>query len=262
MYLIYLDESGNTGHNLKDQEQPLFALGALIVPEQEWQGLEDALKSLVLHYFPAKPTHVEIHAKDIRSGRSYYREIALQERLAFLRDCIGLVNARSLRLVCRTIEKKRFAGWIECSFPKGVCVNPHVVAFPLVARVLDDYLQAQGADARGILISDENREIVGDIKKTTDLLRLADGSLRLHRIIEQCFFVDSKTSLVLQLCDICTFYCRKMGELDTGHAAAPYDLEMIEGIRLALHEGPEAFHDTIEWVIAGQKKGAARGQNP
>ena len=33
MHLIYLDESGQTGTNLKDPVQPIFVLGALIVPE-------------------------------------------------------------------------------------------------------------------------------------------------------------------------------------------------------------------------------------
>ncbi len=40
MHLIYLDESGNTGGNLGDSEQPVFLLGALMVPEECWQDLE------------------------------------------------------------------------------------------------------------------------------------------------------------------------------------------------------------------------------
>ena len=36
MHFIYLDESGNTGNNLNDVTQPIFVLGALIVPEEKW----------------------------------------------------------------------------------------------------------------------------------------------------------------------------------------------------------------------------------
>jgi Protein of unknown function (DUF3800) len=34
MYLIYLDESGNTGNNLQETQQPVFVLAALLVPEE------------------------------------------------------------------------------------------------------------------------------------------------------------------------------------------------------------------------------------
>ena len=43
MYLVYLDESGNTGLNFNDPQQPVFLLCALIVEEQCWQQLEKDL---------------------------------------------------------------------------------------------------------------------------------------------------------------------------------------------------------------------------
>ena len=45
MHLVYLDESGNTGTDLKNAQQPVFALAALIVPEACWQSLEQELLS-------------------------------------------------------------------------------------------------------------------------------------------------------------------------------------------------------------------------
>lgn len=33
MHLVYLDESGNTGKDRKDSQQPVFVLAAMIVPE-------------------------------------------------------------------------------------------------------------------------------------------------------------------------------------------------------------------------------------
>jgi hypothetical protein len=39
MHLIYLDESGQTGTNLRDTVQPVFVLGALVVPESCWLAL-------------------------------------------------------------------------------------------------------------------------------------------------------------------------------------------------------------------------------
>ncbi len=40
MHLIYFDESGNTGNNLNDHQQPIFVLCALAVPEDRWLQVE------------------------------------------------------------------------------------------------------------------------------------------------------------------------------------------------------------------------------
>lgn len=37
MHLSYFDESGNTGNNLTDDNQPVFVLCALAVPADRWQ---------------------------------------------------------------------------------------------------------------------------------------------------------------------------------------------------------------------------------
>jgi len=39
MNLVYIDESGSTGLNLKDSQQPVFLLAAMILPESKWFSL-------------------------------------------------------------------------------------------------------------------------------------------------------------------------------------------------------------------------------
>ncbi len=52
MHLVYFDESGNSGNNQNDPQQPIFVLGALIVPETCWQAVEADLESSVEELFP------------------------------------------------------------------------------------------------------------------------------------------------------------------------------------------------------------------
>ncbi len=52
MHLVYLDESGQTGTNLRDTIQPVFALGALVVPESVWLPLEKDLLAAIERSFP------------------------------------------------------------------------------------------------------------------------------------------------------------------------------------------------------------------
>lgn len=47
MKLIYTDESGNTGLNLKDKQQPIFLLVCIIIDENQWFDLEDDYHKLI-----------------------------------------------------------------------------------------------------------------------------------------------------------------------------------------------------------------------
>lgn len=69
MYLIYFDESGNSGTNLADPQQPVFVLGALIVPETAWQAIEAELEHALDQLLPPpRVPSFEIHAGDLRQG--------------------------------------------------------------------------------------------------------------------------------------------------------------------------------------------------
>lgn len=260
MHLIYLDESGNSGTNLRDPGQPLFVLAALIVPEDVWAALESDLKKAADEFFPEpRPDRFEIHATEIRNGNGYFRQFSVEHRLAFRDACLDIASRYELRLIYRAIEKIRFARWIEQTLGSGIRINPHIAAFPLVARVADEYLQSLPGNTRGIFISDELREIIPDVEKAIFLLHGAEGTLRLNRIVEKGFFIDSTKSRVLQLCDLCAYHVKKLEERKLGLAAKAIDDGGISRIVPLIHRGNEALQDTLQWIIDQQKKGAARG---
>ncbi|HVU35300.1 MAG TPA: hypothetical protein VHE61_17825, partial [Opitutaceae bacterium] len=51
-----------------------------------------------------------------------------------------LTQRHKLRFIYRRIIKRQFAEWTMRTFGPGVAINPHAMAFPLVARVVDEYL--------------------------------------------------------------------------------------------------------------------------
>lgn len=123
-----------------------------------------------------------------------------------------------------------------------------------MARVVDEYLKTLPGSPLGIFIADENREIIGDVEKTIRMLRGTEGTLKLGQIIEKGFFIDSTTSLVLQLCDLCAYSIRKKEETKAGSVAKPIDQRGIELASSLIHIGDEAFQDTMDWMISLQKK--------
>jgi Protein of unknown function (DUF3800) len=70
LHLVYLDESGNTGTNLNDTEQPIFLLATLIVPEAAWQSFERDLEQAIVHHVP---TMADCHRQADKKGASVTR---------------------------------------------------------------------------------------------------------------------------------------------------------------------------------------------
>lgn len=256
MHLIYLDESGNTGNNLTDPGQPIFVLCALVVPEEQWLPVEKALDAVIERFFPApRPGDFEVHANEIINARGFFRQFSIQHRLDFFAALAGVAQSHGLKLIHRALAKKRYARWLADRFGSGVVINPHIAAFPLVAQVINAYLKELPGSPLGILISDENKDVVRGVEKSIRTLRGgASGALQLDRIVEKGFFIESKKSVLLQLCDVCAYGVRRMEEQKAGAPIKPIDQHCIAPIKPLIHRGSEQLMDVLTWLEAEQKK--------
>lgn len=254
MYLVYFDESGNSGTNLTDPQQPVFVLGALIVPETSWQAVEaDLDRALDTHFPPPRPSAFEVHAGDLRQGTGDFKGVPIAKRLALRDDWLRIAARHQVRFIYRAITKTRYERWMKSAFGQHITVNPHLAAFPLVAQVVNNYLRQLSPSALGIIISDDNREVVDDIERFLKLLRAASGTLRLDRIIEKGFFIDSRKSLLIQLADLCALHARKDEERKIGLPPKTVDDTGIELLKGLVHRGEESFPDVIQWLQQVQK---------
>jgi hypothetical protein len=255
MHLIYFDESGNSGAGLADTAQPVFVLCALLVPEQKWMPLEKDLQQAIEAAFPSpRPDEFEVHANELANPRGFFRTFPIAHRLAFRDSWFAIARQHNLRVVYRAIEKKRFQQWVSATLGAGVSLNPHIAAFPLVARVVNDLLRSQPGAPLGIIISDENREVVRDIEKSIRLLRGIEGQLQLGQIVEKGFFIESHKSLPLQLCDLCAFAARKAEEKKLGITLKPVDVSWAGLVEPLVHRGDEKLPDILAWLTSEQKK--------
>ncbi len=254
MHLIYFDESGNSGTNLADPQQPVFVLGALVVPETSWHAVEADLEQALNTHFPEpRPSAFEVHAGDLRQGTGDFKGVPVARRLALRDDWLRIAARHRLRFIYRAITKSRYERWMKSAFGHHISINPHLAAFPLVAQVANNYLRQLSPPALGIIISDDNREVVDDIERFLKLLRATSGTLRLDRIIEKGFFIDSKKSLLIQLADLCTLQARKDEERKIGLPSKSIDDDGIDLLKPILHRGEESLPDVIQWLQQVQK---------
>lgn len=74
MILIYIDETGDTGNNLKDPQQPIFVLGAMLVNEKIWQSLEKRFEAIVKDNFSDHvPENFELHTMDLIGKKGFFK---------------------------------------------------------------------------------------------------------------------------------------------------------------------------------------------
>jgi hypothetical protein len=200
--------------NLADSSQPVFLLGALIVAEDRWQTIDAKLRAAVAALLGTEVRDdFEVHGTDLRNGRRLFEGVEPAKRTALRDAWISIGEEEQLTVIFRAIDKRRFRDWIESQFGNSVRFNPHIAAFPLVARVIDDWLGTRKPlPARRILISDANFEVSRDIEKAVTLLRGSSGVVKLQYVVEKGFFIDSRKSPLLQLCDLFTFYLRRREE--------------------------------------------------
>ena len=255
MYLVYFDESGNTGNHLDHAQQPVFVLAALLVPAAAWNEIEADLEKVIESSFPSpRPAEFEIHANELINSRGYFRQFPIPHRLKFYADCMAVAQHHGLKVVHRAIAKKRYADWLLRAFGAGVSINPHIAAYALVAQVVNALLKAMPGSPRGVFISDENKEVVKDIEKSHRLLRGTPGPLRLSQVIEKGFFIDSRKSLLLQLADLCAYSLRHREEQLAGLPVKPLHTQIIPLVEPLMHQGKEPLNDIIAWLQDEQKK--------
>ncbi|MDX2109648.1 MAG: DUF3800 domain-containing protein [Verrucomicrobiota bacterium] len=254
MHLIYIDESGNTGTNLSDPQQPVFLLCALIVPEDRWLAVEQALVAELDKHFPGRPADFEVHTNEIINSRGYFRQFSIDQRLNFIKAWLAVAQSFELKVIHRAIVKKRYASWLHATFGPGVMINPHNAAFLLIAQCVNDYLKNTPGTPLGILIADENQEVMPDVEKFIRLLRGESGTLKLCHIIEKGFFIESRQSLLLQLCDVCAFALRRMEEEKADLPVKPIDKHLIPWVKPLIYRGIEPMPDVLAWLESQQKK--------
>jgi hypothetical protein len=251
MNLVYIDESGNTGLNLKDSHQPVFLLAAMILPESKWFSLEELFLNTAKKYFgDPLPTPFEIQAKDLKSGRGVFKNLTLAQQLSFRDDMLKLLLDNKIAVIYMRIIKSKFSAFCDEQYGPGIKVNPYIMALPFVCMEVDHYLQQSGSDQLGMFIFDEQKETLDDAERSLRTLRLDSRSiLKTTNIIEKGFFIDSSKSFALQLVDIVAYYIRKYEENELGLRVSDIDKQTFDKItKLASTSIGSNVGDILEWV--------------
>ena len=251
MNLVYIDESGNTGLNLKDPQQPVFLLAAMILPETKWFSLEKLFFNIASEYFGYPlPSPFEIQAKDLKNRRGIFERLTFEQQLSFRDRMLQLLLDNEITVIYRRIIKSKFATFCDKHYGPGIRVNPYIMALPFVCTEVDHYLSQAGSDHLGMFIFDEQKETLDDAERSLRTLRLDSTSiLKTTNIVEKGFFIDSSKSFALQLVDLAAYYIRKYEEHKLGLRVSEVDKQAFSSIKQLVSTGVgSSIVDILEWV--------------
>jgi len=206
MYLIYVDEAGNTGANLLDPQQPYHLILALLVPDKLWHEIEAEMSAIVAAYVPELDrSGFEFHAVDLHHGNRYFRTYERGLRTEIAHRILSIVPKFGLHIIYAACHKPRLAG-LRMRVP-----HPHNLAFAHIADMCERYLAGPGGGELGIVVADHNRDREAGLHASLRRYRQLGVSMgirltRLDHIIENIHFQASDSSYFLQIADLCAYY--------------------------------------------------------
>lgn len=199
MYLMYLDESGSTGLDLDNKNQPYFVLAGVSVKDAKWHEINDYFEQEKIKIYPDFKD-IEIHTNELFNSnpKSPFYKNAWQDNLNVLEKLGDLISSLDIKLSYAIVNKKVY----KKHFGNNIVVDPYLYSFAVIYEKYNKYLQKH--NDYGIIFCDELKKM----EQSLEILypRLKEDN---KNIIEKTFYLNSKKNNFIQMADICSFYINK-----------------------------------------------------
>ncbi|GFZ85191.1 DUF3800 domain-containing protein [Nesterenkonia alkaliphila] len=236
MWLAYVDESGNTGTNLNDPDQPIHWMAAVLVPEDQILTIRQALDGIVASVSGVDDS-AELHGSELFGGEGPWRGITPSERIRVYEEALMLLGDNGCEIAHASVDKRKMYSSNRRD------LHPHILAFQFLAEKLQRHVRSQNdpMKQRALIVADESDE---NNHYQLQLLRsMQDGSggigksIALTNIVDTVHFVESRVNRGVQLVDLVAYAlnrcCRIWEKREAGDSVSAGDVtleEMVEDL--------------------------------
>lgn len=222
MHFFYLDESGDTGDNLNDPNQPIFVLGGVSLRDEGWNKTQTELHKIFDDYFEGEiPENFELHTKQLLSpnGEGPFQNHDINDRTELVQEILDLIEERKHGVHFVAIDKNKLCDSECCVELPYNTESPYLVAFDyLVTYINWNVKERLGSTARALVIFDRKDQYHAEIEKITRNRRFEGPKThRIKWIVEFSYSVDSKKNSMIQLSDLIVFLARRFMEIEKGY---------------------------------------------
>ena len=211
MYIMYADESGNTGTDYDNKEQPIFVLAGILVEEMKWHSINNYFNQEKRKIWSLFETN-EIHTADIFSPRrkSIFRQEHWVKNLEVLEKLVDLVLQLDISAMYIAIDKKMFKKSVNNVFNNAFKVNPYIYSFGLLYDNISNILYEK--KYKGLIFLDDILSIPSQLHNIYPILSKDN-----YTMIEEAIFVKSNCTNFIQIADIFAFYIEKYFSITKGY---------------------------------------------
>jgi hypothetical protein len=198
MRILYADESGNTGTDLDNVQQPIFVLGALSIKDTKWHETNNYFNEKKIEIYN-NFKNIEIHTNEIFSPphKSIFHIKNWKDNFQILDNIVDLIMELDIDFKFVAIDKKKLKANLHLS--NNGKIDPYIFSFSMLYNFTAQELEL--ANEKGIIFLDEIIEIPEVLNKIYPSLSANNTT-----IIEQALFLKSKDTNFIQIADVFSFY--------------------------------------------------------
>lgn len=222
MHFFYLDESGDSGANLNDQQQPIFVLGGLSVADKKWNNTKERLDAIIGDYFGGNvPIGFEVHSHELLSptGEGFFNGHPITDRLELVRSLLGLIEELGHQVHFFAVEKSCL-DQSRCLYGTVFdAMHPYLLSFDYLITYMNWHVKENlGQSARGMIVLDEKEEHHESVEAIIQNRRFeVPASQKVKWIVEFSHPIDSRKNPMIQLSDLIVLCIRRFLEIEKGY---------------------------------------------
>lgn len=221
MHFFYLDETGCTGADLANAQQPVFVLGGLSVKDQGWRETTERFQKAIDDFFAgAVPAGFELHAPDLVNHRGAFSRFTRRQCNDLADKFLDIIAERKHSIHFIGIDKARLVAALPGGGHAVVnCGIPYLLGFNYMVSYIERYTkEVLGQTVRSMIILDQKDSYQRDIDAITNYRRYKIAKARrLKWLVEFSYPVDSVRHPMIQASDLVIFLTRKFLEVDNGY---------------------------------------------
>lgn len=211
MYLMYADESGSTGTDYDNKQQPIFVLAGILVEEKKWHEINNFFNKEKVKICELLKCN-EIHTSEIFNPRrkSIFRHDDWSQNLVLLENLVNLISTLDLSAMYIAIDKKDFKRSVNAIFKNTLKVDPYIYSFGMLYDNVSENLYRH--HNKGIIFLDDIITIPSQLHNIYPILSKDNCTM-----IEEAIFVKSNCSNFIQIADVFAFYIEKYWSIKKGY---------------------------------------------
>ncbi len=211
MYLMYADESGNTGTDYDNKEQPIFVLAGVLIEDKKWHEINNYFNQKKVEILPILGNY-EIHTNELfnSSKKSVFNQFDWKDNFKTLESLVNLILELDIRIQFIAIDKKHFKKSINDTFKNSIKIEPYIYSFVMMYDFVSDILVKY--NNKGIIFLDNILTIPSTLHNIYPILSQNNNTM-----IEEAMFLNSKNSNFIQIADIFAFYIEKHFSISKGY---------------------------------------------